>query len=101
MLSQGVPTLADTTDPTLGGSDSIDGGTGSDVIFGGFGFDQITGGPVVDGSNPGTLRDVIIGDSGQVNFVAGLPIAITTTDSKFGGDDQITGGTGADIILGG
>ena len=100
-----------TTDPTIGGDDTISGGGGNDVILGGAGSDTIHGdAPVVDGN------DVILGDNGRVDLAPATPdtvdtglysvggytvVFVTTTDPAAGAGDRLYGDVGNDVILGG
>ena len=79
--------------PSLGGSDSITGGSARDVIAGGGGGDTIDGG----GGD-----DVIAGDSAEMSFdVDGSLGFVATSGAGFGGSDAITTGAGADLVFGG
>ena len=86
-----------TVDPSIGGADTITGGTGNNIILGGAMGDTITG---------GAGDDLILGDNGRVhrldaaNFIGSI-LSVFTTDPTIGGDDTIDGGEGADVILGG
>ncbi len=112
-----------TTDPTLGGDDTIFGSAGNDVIFGGTGRDRLAGdtdddfaGLAPDGADG---NDLIFGDHAVVfpslpaadpffvnnNFFA---IDISASDAGSddaifanGGDDTILGQQGDDVIFGG
>ncbi|MGB0600512.1 MAG: hypothetical protein ACPGLY_27865, partial [Rubripirellula sp.] len=86
-----------TIDDTQGGSDKIwtDGGT--DVLLGGAGSDILDAG--TDDS-----RDIVLGDNGEVFFVAGsgeLLQRIGSTSPELGGDDDITVGDGDDVVIAG
>ncbi len=91
-----------TTDRTDGAGDALYSGAGDDVVIGGFGGDTIDAG---DG------RNVVLGDNGRVTAAATdgpawsqVPMTIgrvETTDSEVGGRDDITTGTGVDVVLGG
>ncbi len=86
--------VATTTDPTIGGNDSISGGDGNDTIFGGTANDSITG----DAGN-----DLIFGDHGRVDFNAPANVNFTSIDitaASGGGNDTIFGNDGDDTILG-
>ncbi len=77
-------------------------GAGDDVVFGGTGADTI---------RAGNGRNIVLGDNGQFTAVAdetshwgNLPMAsgtLTTTDPTIGGADDITTGTGIDVVVGG
>ena len=84
-----------------GGDDTILGGLADDIVIGGFGADEINTG---DGSN------IVLGDSGQIVRTGsvitipsfGLALGIVRSISpEIGGIDNITGGDGVDVILGG
>ncbi|WP_353083073.1 calcium-binding protein [Tessaracoccus lapidicaptus] len=91
------------TDPAVGGDDTIISGIGDDLVIGGPGADTIT---VSDGFN------VVLGDNGR--FTASLALAtpkwgtlplttgtLETTNPTIGGVDTITSGSGIDLVLGG
>ena len=85
-----------TTEPSIGGDDSIAGNDGDDILLGGFGDDTIAG-------NAG--NDIILGDNGLLNYkvignVATLEL-LTTTDPTMGGNDTIQGNDDDDIAIGG
>ena len=94
--SAGVVVRTSTIDPSMGGSDIIEGNEAGDTAIGGFGDDDIKGG--TDGG-----ADILIGDNGVVVGADGTSQAddIFTTDPTFGGVDNIVGGPGKDTILGG
>jgi Ca2+-binding RTX toxin-like protein len=91
-----------TTDPTLGGNDTITTGAGDDVAIGGVGADTIDGG---DGMN------IVLGDNGRFTALTNTSVQwgqlalsagqLKTTDANVGGNDTITTGAGVDVILGG
>src|SRR5204863_136987 len=83
-----------TTDPTIGGNDTITAGAGNDTIFGGTGSDSISG---AGGA------DLIFGDHGRVDASGAANVnflSIDTAATAGGGADPIHGGTGDDLILG-
>jgi Ca2+-binding RTX toxin-like protein len=97
-----------TTDPTLGGADTITTGAGFDLILGGTAGDTV---------RAGAGNDLVFGDHGKLEAAAGgavvaraLPLAtltdpftftaIDTQNSHGGGADTIFGEDGEDIILG-
>ncbi|UCE72957.1 MAG: DUF4347 domain-containing protein [Methanomassiliicoccales archaeon] len=88
--------VIETTDPTVGGSDTIEGNDGDDKILGGAEGDDIWG-------NNG--EDVILGDNGRLDFVvdsdANTLDLIETTNATIGGIDTIEGNEDDDVILGG
>ena len=90
-----------TTQPGIGGNDTIRTGSATDIVVGGFGEDDIVAG---DGAN------IVLGDNGELILDAGTPnfgdlpyvmVSVTTTFSQFGGIDTITTGTGSDLVVGG
>lgn len=74
---------------SLGGDDTVIGGTGADVIAGGEGADILSGGSGADNLDGGLGADVLAGGAGDDVLVAG------------GGNDVLIGGLGSDILLGG
>ena len=108
----GNPTKIDrisTTDPTLGGVDTITTGAGYDFVFGG------TAGDIIDS---GAGNDLVFGDHGRLVALDSrgvdarlLPLAtlsdafsftsIDTLATDGGGADRIHAGDGQDIVLGG
>ena len=107
-----TPDLIETTDPSLGGQDTINGGPGRDIILGGADADTLSG---------GAGDDVILGDNGRFDFALtsdtiegrpditsvtfdttpGVLDRVTTTDPAEGGDDTIFGDGGNDVAIGG
>jgi Ca2+-binding RTX toxin-like protein len=88
--------VVETTYPTIGGEDIIEGNAGDDYILGGAKGDFIWG---------NTGDEVILGDNGRLDFVVDLDAdtldLIETTDPSVGGIDTIEGNEDADTILGG
>ena len=88
----------ETTVENAGDIDTITGGADHDVILGGHMGDLIDG-------NAG--HDIIIGDHGFVDYVTrdstlgDIDVISSTSTTSYGGVDQITGGEGDDIIIGG
>ncbi|MGI0486044.1 DUF4347 domain-containing protein [Pantanalinema rosaneae CENA516] len=80
------------TDPAIGGNDTISGGDGRDIAFGGAGNDTITG---------GAGEDKLLGDNGQVLLTNGQPRLIQTIAPGIGGNDDISGNAEDDLIAGG
>ena len=94
--------LVQTIESLLGGADSITTGAGNDIVLGGVDGDTIGAG---DGNN------IVIGDSGQIDWTArsaaGRSPATTSTrptstailsiDPDDGGSDTITTGSGDDV----
>ncbi|MFF9468200.1 MULTISPECIES: hypothetical protein [unclassified Methylobacterium] len=83
--------LAQSIDPTSGGDDSIEAGSGNNIVLGGAGSDTIT---------TGSGADVVLGDNGAVTFSGGIRLELTS-DRDGGAGDTITTGAGADLVLGG
>src|SRR6185503_5030995 len=80
--------LVVSVDPTVGGPDVIQAGTGADVVIGGAGSDNIT----TDVND--TAGDIVLGDHGFVDYILrdGNPTdldSVTSTDTTLGGDDTI------------
>jgi len=97
LATTGLVTRAKSMNNTVGSGDTIVSGSGNDIVIGGFGGDTISS---ISGEN------IVFGDGGLVEWLSGnSDIAeidlITTIAASFGNIDQITGGTGRDIILGG
>ncbi|MCK4276071.1 MAG: hypothetical protein KAX78_06135 [Phycisphaerae bacterium] len=97
LLTGGVIERIETTDPAIGGPDTISGGTDRDVILGGVAGDNISG---------GAENDVIIGDNGFVDYTIddGDPSdidQISVAEPNIGGGDIIDAGAGNDIVLAG
>jgi Ca2+-binding RTX toxin-like protein len=79
----GAWTSVKTTDPALGGDDTILSGSGDTWIFGGAGSDAIDTGVF-------TARVAIVGDNGQLDYTDPNWYAVlTSTDPTVGGADQI------------
>ena len=77
-----------------GGVETITSGAGNDTVVGGLFGDTIVAG---DGNN------VVIGDSGEIDYQSGTGILLTAFSiaPSDGGGDSITTGVGNDLILGG
>ncbi len=100
----GTVDAINTTDPGVGGADTIRGGIGNDTILGGAAGDQLFG---------DMGMDLIFGDNARLDYYATTPGAsnlarvidptVGGSDTISGGDDDDTliGGTGGDIINGG
>src|SRR5262249_59492873 len=98
-----APAWIRTTDPTVGGDDTIAGNGGGDTIFGGSGNDRISG-DSGDTSADGDGNDLIFGDHGVV--YPSLPassnfFSLFTGPSDGGGNDTVFGNGGDDTVLGG
>ena len=86
--------VASSTDPNLGGKDTISGGDGKDIIFGGTDDDTISG---------GSGHDIILGDHGLVDYsltTNQFYVSIYTSELDGAGNDTINGDAGDDFILG-
>ncbi|MEZ6122879.1 MAG: calcium-binding protein [Planctomycetaceae bacterium] len=82
-----------TTQPTIGGDDTITTGTGNDLVFGSVGSDSIH----TSGGN-----NLLLGDAGSATWdSAGNLISVATGDASTGAADDIQSGSGNDIVLGG
>src|SRR5204863_60536 len=90
--------LAQTTDPGVGGDDTISLGTGNGIVLGGTGRDTMT---IAGGTN------IVLGDDGYVDYVVddAAPAdldRIWATDSNDGAADTITiVGAGSNYVVGG
>ncbi|WP_207493738.1 calcium-binding protein [Yoonia litorea] len=88
--------------PELGDDDdTITTGLGRDIVMGGAGADTI-----VTNDGAGTDGDdVVVGDHALMRFAISkgveIPVEISSTDPLNGDGDEITTGTGRDIIIGG
>jgi Ca2+-binding RTX toxin-like protein len=105
------------TDPAQGGNDTLDGRQDDDFMIGGPGNDKGTG---------GLGHDVLLGDRGQIDFDSSFVDAANTafvenfgkddlyvlktvqstdlnagTDIPFTGTDELSGGDGNDVVIGG
>ncbi len=89
-----VLTHVQTNSVAFGGNDTITSIAGQNVIFGGSGGDTIN-------ATGSTSKAVIVGDHGTANFSGGLLTNIATSDTTSGGNDDITGGTSLDFLIGG
>ncbi|MCA9035403.1 MAG: hypothetical protein KDA91_09740 [Planctomycetaceae bacterium] len=82
---------------TSGGNDSISVTGGNNVVVGGVGTDQIT---------TGAGRDVVLGDSGSIDYVVrdndeANPDSVESTQTILDGDDVIDTGDGDNIVIAG
>ncbi|HEY2541977.1 MAG TPA: hypothetical protein VGH92_02880 [Gaiellaceae bacterium] len=92
-LVNGIPTVVQTLDPTVGGADTIHLGNGNNLLFGGPGSQTLTFG---NGNN------VVFADDGTVSFdSSGRYLHAATQDVGVGGDDTVSVGTGNDVVFGG
>jgi len=86
--------LIHTTDPTVGGADTISAGSGDDIVLGGTSTDTIFG----DSGN-----DLLLGDHGEIDLSQPQPVNFTSifTGAADGGDDDVIhGNDAADTALG-
>jgi hypothetical protein len=95
--ANGVYLRAESTQPTIGGNDTIIGGTGRDVQIGGAGRDYLdgrSGDDLMSGDGALIHRDPAVGN-GQITF--------ESRDIRAGGADTLIGGdgNGYDILYGG
>ena len=95
-----------TTDPRVGGNDTITTGTGRDTILGGAGNDTITSNRGVGGDPTVDSSDIVLGDHGFVDSVLRDGQAtdldrIWSTDTDLGGNDLIRTGEGDDVVVAG
>ena len=72
--------------------DQIETGDGNDIIIAGIGSDTI---------DSGNGDDIVIGDLARILLEEGLPAQIISIQTQLGGQDEIFGGDGFDILLGG
>ena len=95
-FAAGILTHLETTDPTIGGNDTILAGDGDNVVLGGIGGDVIT---------TGAGADAILGDNGVADFVLQngqrALRRLQSTDPLAGGGDRISAGAGNDFVAGG
>ncbi|MEM6398913.1 MAG: hypothetical protein AAF757_01595 [Cyanobacteria bacterium P01_D01_bin.116] len=93
-IENGSATLDEitTTEPSIGGNDSIQGNDDNDIALGGAGDDTVTG---------DAGEDITIGDNGIITYTSGSISTIATNNPGIGGNDSIDGGADNDIGLGG
>jgi Ca2+-binding RTX toxin-like protein len=93
----------ETLQPSLGGSDTIQGNAGADFAFGGAAGDFIYGDAALVGDlNAATDgNDTLFGDGGRVSLTGGVTWKIESTATAIGGSDYMEGNAGADLMLGG
>ncbi len=94
---QSVLRRAESTDTSIGGEDTITGGSGRNVLLGGQANDTITG---------GADRDFVLGDNGTALFdptgvLRTLTSTLFETQPADGGDDFITTGNDVDYVIAG
>ncbi len=74
------------------GDDQIETGDGNDIVIAGIGSDTV---------DSGNGDDIVIGDLARILLEEGLPDQIISIQTQLGGQDDIFGGDGFDILLGG
>ncbi|MEW6161424.1 MAG: calcium-binding protein, partial [Verrucomicrobiota bacterium] len=88
--------LAKSSEPAIGGDDTISTFDGDDLVIGGVGADVLS---------VGQGHNVVVGDNGYANYNLDSNSAdldeVCTTDPSHGGADTISTGEGDDLILGG
>ena len=85
----GLPAFAISEFSVDAGGDTVSTGNGRDAIIGGGGDDTVSAG---DGDN------YILGDYGQIRFVAGVPFSSTLSLTAADGNDTVTTLSGRDTI---
>ncbi len=95
----------ETTDPTVGGADSITTGTGDDIVLGGHDGDTIT---ASDLSNLVTTGDhnIVVGDDGKIVYdsdgdASDIDVIESLSTTAAGGADTVDTGHGDDLVIGG
>ncbi len=91
-----------TTDPTLGGNDTLFGDGGNDVIMGGAG-DDIISGDTSDTPAGSDGSDILLGDFGKLypsELWSRNYYAIDTGDGVGAGNDTLNGNGGDDFLMG-
>jgi len=100
----GKPGFISSSDPTLGGNDSIEGNGGEDIVIGGTGADTLSGDTgTADSSGPTDGRDIMMGDHGKVDLTQPLgsnATSIFTSAADGGGNDTMYGNGGDDLMMG-
>ncbi|WP_315980887.1 calcium-binding protein [Aliamphritea spongicola] len=97
ILTTGAVVSIANTNRDNGGDDILRGNAGNDIIIGGFGADRIDG---------GADNDILLGDSGKLDYTDGdtdisTLDSIVTLDAAVGGTDTLYGNGGNDIVIGG
>lgn len=113
VISAGTPAVVNVydlfaTDPSLGGSDTINGGQGEDRIFGGLHGDTIHGDGDDDHLEGNVGDDAVYGDDGEDDIIGGtspeaLPNPVAgqaAADAPDVGETILSGGAGRDVIIG-
>ncbi|MCT7991818.1 proprotein convertase P-domain-containing protein [Laspinema olomoucense] len=90
-----------TTDPEYGGDDAIAGNNGDDIALGGAGNDHILGGHGTHITTTASDADILIGESGEIQYRDRQITRIFSTDPTLGGNDTIAGNESDDMMIGG
>ncbi|MCT7970157.1 proprotein convertase P-domain-containing protein [Laspinema sp. D1] len=101
LFSNRQVTSIKTTDPKYGGDDVIGGNNGDDIALGGAGNDQILGGHGTNITTTASDADILIGDSGELQYRDRQITRIFSTDPTLGGNDTIAGNESDDMMIGG
>ena len=98
-IGDAVPTIlreAQTFTDPADARDEITAANGLDIVFGG------GGGDLIDVRGTDSVGDIILGDYGRASFnESEILISIESTNTGFGGNDEIIGGVGSNTIIGG
>ncbi|MCA1807308.1 MAG: hypothetical protein LC687_05610, partial [Actinobacteria bacterium] len=81
------------------GDDTLAGGQGDDVLLGGGGSDLLHGGTETTSANSG--NDTLVGDYAELHFTDGDLHAIESLPITAGADDELHGGDGENLLIGG
>src|SRR5205823_5459909 len=92
VYSAGALTTAESTAPSVGGADTITGGSEDDVLVGGAADDTIFG---------NTGNDLIVGDNAAMTFTGGKLSDARSTSEDIGACDTLYGNEDNDVIIGG
>ncbi len=90
--SAGQLVNVESTQPNLGGNDTLASGAGNDVLIGGFGGDTMLG---------GIGNDAMLGDGGRVTYISGYVSVVESIDLFIGNSDLLDGGGGQNVLIGG
>ncbi|SHL67163.1 hypothetical protein SAMN05444414_1269 [Roseovarius marisflavi] len=93
IFNAGVVVTVRSTVSNIGAADLIRSGAGNDTVLGGTANDTI---------ETSLGEDVVLGDSGKLDYTDGvLRVASTLFEGLGGGDDTIDSGAGDDLVIGG
>jgi len=81
------------------GDDTLAGGQGDEVLLGGGGSDLLHGGTETTNANSG--NDRLVGDYAELHFTDGDLHAIESLPITAGADDELHGGDGENLLIGG